>query len=262
MKKNKNKSLVIVSILLIVVGVFILFKVSVWSIYRSLITDIGDMNEIIDSYKNNEDITIEEKEVSEYLEFEWFDVGNYFKQFKHEPSQTTEWNETFYQYDGDKKIGMLSVGTFESLLNGIKEDELVFFGGYDSSPRLDFSEMFYCNFDDFIDDKNIKDDVDLVREFSKYDYDKKYGVFTSLDKLREDYSIRLISSISLPNVDKIYYINGVHRGYMLELVNEEKGNRLYEVNLFKDGKRYILSVLSNNFNLDMMKEVIGTIKIK
>ena len=49
---------------------------------------------------------------------------------------------------------------------------------------------------------------------------------------------------------------------MLELINEEKGNRLYEVNLFKDGKRYILSVLSNNFNLDMMKEVIGTIKIK
>ena len=154
MNKNKNKSLVIVCILLIVVGVFILFKVSVWSIYRSLITDIGDMHEIIDSYKNNEDITIEEKEVSEYLEFEWFDVGNYFKQFKHEPSQTTEWNETFYQYDGDKKIGMLSVGTFESLLNGIKDNELVFFGGYDSSPRLDFSEMFYCNFNDFIKDKN------------------------------------------------------------------------------------------------------------
>lgn len=262
MNKNKNKSLVIVCILLIVVGVFILFKVSVWSIYRSLITDIGDMHEIIDNYKNSEDITIEEKEVSEYLEFEWFDVGNYFKQFKHEPSQTTEWNETFYQYDGDKKIGMLSVGTFESLLNGIKEDELMFIGGYDTSPRLDFGQIFYCNFDDFIKDKNIKDDVDLVREFSKYDYDKKYGVFTSLDKLREDYSIRLISSISLPNVDKIYYINGVYRGYMLELVNEDKVNRLYEVNLFKDGKRYVLSVLSNNFNLDMMKEVIGTIKIK
>ena len=109
---------------------------------------------------------------------------------------------------------------------------------------------------------NIKDDVDLVREFAKYDYGKKYGIFTSLDKLREDYSIRLISSIALPSVDKIYYINGVHKGYMFELVNEEKGTRLYEVNLFKGGKRYILSVLSNNFNLDMMKEVIGTIKLK
>jgi len=260
--KSKNKSLIIVCVLLVVVGLFILFKASTWGIYKSLLSDIGDMHEVIDGYKNSEDITIEKKEADEYLEFEWFDVGNYFKQFKHEPSQTTEWNETYYQYDGEKKVGMFSVGTFESLLNGIKEDELVFIGGYDTSPRLDFSQMFYCNFDDFIEEKNIKDDVDLVREFAKYNYDKKYGIFTSLDKLREDYSIRLISSIALPSVDKIYYINGVHKGYMFELVNEEKGTRLYEVNLFKGGKRYILSVLSNNFNLDMMREVIGTIKLK
>ena len=111
-------------------------------------------------------------------------------------------------------------------------------------------------------EKNIKDDADLIREFAKYDFDKKYGVFTSVSKLREDYSIRLIASVALPSVDKIYYINGVHKGYMLELINEEKKNKLYEVNLFKDGKRYILSVLSNDFNLDMMKEVIGTIKLK
>ena len=85
-----------------------------------------------------------------------------------------------------------------------------------------------------MEEKNIKDDADLIREFAKYDFDKKYGVFTSISKLREDYSIRLIASIALPSVDKIYYINGVHKGYMFELVNEEKGNKLYEVNLFKD----------------------------
>ena len=259
MKSKKN--LIIIGVLLFIIGVFILFKVSIWSIYRSCISDIGDMNEVVEGYKNSEDINIDKKDASEYLEFEWFDVGNYFKQFKHEPSQTTEWNETFYQYDGDKKIGMLSIGTFDSLVEASKSDDITFFGSMDAQG-ISFADLFYSGFNNFIEEKNIKDDADLIREFSKYDFDKKYGVFTSINKLREDYSIRLIASIALPSVDKIYYINGVHKGYMLELINEEKGNRLYEVNLFKNGKRYILSVLSNDYDLDMMKEVIGTIKIK
>lgn len=259
---KSKKSLIITGVLLFIIGIFILFKVSVWSIYRSCISDIGDMHEVIDGYKNNEDIKIDEKEALEYLEFKWFDVGNYFKQFKIDDSQTTEWNETYYQYDGENKVGMLSIGTFESLVEASKNDDLTIIYSIGESPRVDFGEVFYSGFNNFIKEKNIKDDADLVREFSKYDFDKKLSVFTSISKLREDYSIRLIASIALPSVDKIYYINGVHKGYMFELVNEEKGNKLYEVNLFKDGKRYILSVLSNNFNLDMMKEVIGTIKLK
>ena len=237
---KKNKSLIIVSILLVVVGLFILFKVSCWAVYNSLITDIGSFDEVMGGYKNSSDILIEKKEVSNYLEFKWFDVGNYFDEFKHAPEMTTEWNETYYQYDGEQKIGMLSVGTFESLVEASKNDDLTIIYSIGESPRVDFGEVFYSGFNNFIKEKNIKDDADLVREFSKYDFDKKLSVFTSISKLREDYSIRLIASIALPSVDKIYYINGVHKGYMFELVNEENGNKLYEFNLFKDGKRYIL----------------------
>ena len=55
MKKNKskNKSLIIVFILLIVIGLFILFKASTWGIYKSLLSDIGDMHEVIDGYKRS-----------------------------------------------------------------------------------------------------------------------------------------------------------------------------------------------------------------
>ena len=258
---KSKKSLIITGVLLFIIGIFILFKVSVLSIYRSCISDIGDVHEVIDGYKNSEDIKIDEKEALEYLEFKWLDVGNYFKQFKHDDSQTTEWSETYYQYDGENKVGMLSVGTFDSLVEASKNDDITIFGSMDAQ-NISFAGLFYSGFNNFIEEKNIKDDADLIREFAKYDFDKKYGVFTSISKLREDYSIRLIASIALPSVDKIYYINGVYKGYMLELINEEKKNKLYEVNLFKDGKRYILSVLSNDFNLDMMKEVIGTIKLK
>lgn len=258
---KSKKSLIITGVILFIIGIFMLFKVSVLSIYRSCISDIGDVHEVIDGYKNSEDIKIGEKEALEYLEFKWLDVGNYFKQFKHDDSQTTEWSETYYQYDGENKVGMLSVGTFDSLVGVSKNDDITIFGSMDAQ-NISFADLFYSGFNNFIEEKNIKDDADLIREFAKYDFDKKYGVFTSVSKLREDYSIRLIASIALSSVDKIYYINGVYKGYMLELINEEKKNKLYEVNLFKDGKRYILSVLSNDFNLDMMKEVIGTIKLK
>ena len=258
---KSKKSLIITGVLLFIIGIFILFKVSVWSIYRSCVSDIGDMHEVIDGYKNNEDIKIDKKEALEYLEFKWFDVGNYFKQFKIDDSQTTELNETYYQYDGENKVGMLSIGTFDSLVEASKNDDITIFSSMDAQS-ISFANLLYSGFNNFMEEKNIRDDADLIREFAKYDFDKKYGIFTSISKLREDYSIRLIASIALPSVDKIYYINGVHKGYMFELVNEENRNKLYEVNLFKDGKRYILSLLSNDFDLDMMKEVIGTIKLK
>ena len=63
---KSKKSLIITGVLLFIIGIFILFKVSVLSIYRSCISDIGDVHEVIDGYKNSEDIKIGEIEALEY----------------------------------------------------------------------------------------------------------------------------------------------------------------------------------------------------
>ena len=149
---KSKKSLIITGVLLFIIGIFILFKVSVLSIYRSCISDIGDMHEVIDGYKNSEDIKIGEKEALEYLEFKWLDVGNYFKQFKHDDSQTTEWSETYYQYDGENKVGMLSVGTFDSLVEVSKNDDITIFGSMDAKS-ISFADLFYSGFNNFIEEK-------------------------------------------------------------------------------------------------------------
>ena len=47
---KSKKSLIITGVLLFIIGIFILFKVSVLSIYRSCISDIGDVHEVIDGY--------------------------------------------------------------------------------------------------------------------------------------------------------------------------------------------------------------------
>ena len=259
--KNK-KSFIVISILLLVVGLYILFKASIWGIYSSLLNDIGDINETIYGYKNSEDISIYKKEYNDRLEYNQLSVGNYFKDFKYDADASTEFAETYYQYDGDKKVGMFSVGTFHSLVEASETDEITFMYSIGDEPRIDFGQLFYTGFNNFIKEKKIKDDADLVKEFSKYDFDNKLGVFTSLSKLREDYSIRLVASITLPVVDKIYYINGDFKGYMIEIINEEKEKTCFEVNLFKNNKRYILSVLSKDYDLDDMKEIISTIKLK
>ena len=260
--KNKKKILIIVAIILFIVGVFIIFKAAVWGVYKSCVSDIGDFSEMIKGYKNSENITINKKEYTDYLEYKWFDVGNFFTDFNRDPNVSTEYSETYYQYEGDKKVGMLSVGTFESLLKATKEDNVTFFYAEGEEPGVSFADVFYSGIDNFVKEKNIKDDADLIREFSKYDYDKEYGVFTSTSKLREDYSIRLLASITLPSINKIYYVNGDFKGYILEIINEDKGISCYEVDLFKNGKRYILTVLSKDIDFNKIKEVVSTIKLK
>ena len=123
-KKNSKRTLIIVSILLVVVGLFILFKASTWGIYKSLLSDIGSFDNVVDGYKNNEEVVIYKKTANDRVEFKWFSVGNYFDNFKHDSSASTEWSETYYQYDGEDKAGMLSAGTFTSLVEATKEDIL------------------------------------------------------------------------------------------------------------------------------------------
>lgn len=260
--KNKKKILIIVAIILFIVGIFIMFKAAVWGVYKSCIYDIGDFSEMIEGYKNSEDITIKQKEYNDYLDYKWFSVGNFFVDFNHDPNVSTEYNETYYQYEGNKKVGMLSVGTFESLVDAIHKDDITIYGVGGDENGLSFGDIFYSGIDNFVKEKNIKDDADLIREFSKYNYDKEYGVFTSISKLREDFSIRLLASITLPSINKIYYINGDFKGYILEIINEDKGISCYEVDLFRNGKRYILTVLSKDVDFDMIKEVVSTIKLK
>lgn len=260
--KNKRKILIIAAIILFIVGIFIMFKAAVWGVYKSCIYDIGDFNEMIEGYKNSEDITIKQKEYTDYLDYKWFSVGNFFADFNHDPNVSTEYNETYYQYEGNKKVGMLSVGTFESLVDAIHKDDITIYGVGGDENGISFEDIFYSGIDNFVKENNIKDDADLIREFSKYDYNKKYGVFTSISKLREDFSIRLLASITLPSINKIYYINGDFKGYILEIINEDKGISCYEVDLFRNGKRYILTVLSKDVDLDMIKEVVSTIKLK
>ena len=58
------------------------------------------------------------------------------------------------------------------------------------------------------------------------------------------------------------YSSRFFKGYILEIINEDKGISCYEVDLFKNGKRYILTVLSKDVDLDKIKEVVSTIKLK
>lgn len=257
--KNK-KILLTIGILLFVVGMFILFKAAIYGIYRSCISDIDNLDSVMEGYRNFEDIAVVNESYNDYLEYDDYKIGNFFKNFHFDKDASVNKINVYYQYDkNNDRIGMFSTSTFVQLVDASFNDDLVFFNSIEGENEISFSELFYSGFNNYIKDNKIDDDADLIRAWSKYDFNREYGVFTSLRTLREDYSIRLVASSTLIDIDKIYYLNGDLKGYVLEKEYDDK--MLYEINAFKNNKRYIFSILSNDYSIEDVKEIIKTIVI-
>lgn len=257
--KNR-KILLIIGILLFFSGMFILFKAAVYGVYKSSLSDIDNLENIIEEYRNSEEVTITSKNADEYMELDGFRIGNYFSQFKYDDEASVGDFDVYYQYNGDDKSGMLSIGTFVQLIDAAGDDEVSFYGLSVEEEGISFSGLLYSGFEDYIKRNNIKNDADLIKSWSKYDFNNKLGVFTSLKRLREDFSIRTIASVVLPEIDKIYYLNGDLDGYILE-IQSNNGRKVYDINVFKGDKRYIVSIISNDYLLEDVIEIVSTIEI-
>lgn len=172
----------------------------------------------------------------------------------------------YYQYKGDEKVGMFSAGTFVSLVDVLSSDGFILFADESSNDSYfgdgDFySNFLYSGYQGFIEKNNIKNDAELIKSWSEYDFNQKFNIFTPIEMLREDFSIKTIVTISFPSIDKIYYLNGDFEGYILEINSSNIERTCYEINILENGKRYIFTILSSDYDFEDVKEIVSTIKI-
>ena len=225
--KSKKKILIIASIILFAIGTFILFKAACYGVYKSSISEIDNLENILKEYRNSEELTVTSKDTISYLEYDGYRIGNYFEQFQYDEEASREGFSVYYQYKEEKKSGMFSVGTYIQLVEAANKDDISIYSAIDGEEGLSFSGLLYSGFEDYIKRNNIKDDADLIKSFSKYDLNKEISIFTPLNEMREDFSIKMIASIVLPSIDKVYYLNGDIKGYILENVTNN-GKNLYK----------------------------------
>ncbi len=101
----------------------------------------------------------------------------------------------------------------------------------------------------------IRNDIELF-EFLEKNKNIKNTIFTSSSKMKRNYAIQHMALLALPKVESITLIDGEYIGYILNL-----NDRMREVSILKNGKRYIFSFLGFEIDDAYIESLLNTIVI-
>jgi len=199
---------------------------------------------IVKSLNNEEYITINKKEYQgNYFQYENIKIAN-------------EFNENL-DYEELAVSDLYTLKDTARFLIGTKESEIEILKKIATDvPFLIDGEKII---EQFIEEKNIKNDIDLFNYIKVNDFNGN-KLFTSSEKRKTDYIIGNAIIASIPPFSKITYINGDYYGYMYEL---EDG---YQVQLEKDNKQYVFVFTNlqekNYYTKGKVLDLISTVIIE
>lgn len=226
-------------------AIFLIYFVNLNSKYKLTFTD--DYYTIISGLKNKERISIEHKETDKEL-FTYKDLSmeNIFKNFKKDEREELKDLERYLLTDDeDNTVAIFNIAYENTYLNWSKTSASIY--GIEDKTFQSIDPKV-------VESLNLKSDLEL------FDYlvalpDKKK--FIEKKEIKEaDYYLATYCDIVIPRVNELKTIEGDYSGYILGL------DDIYEVSIFDDDKRYILSFYGEYFNLDMIQNLISTITIK
>lgn len=226
-------------------AIFLIYFVNLNSKYKLTFTD--DYYTIISGLKNKERLNIEHKETDKEL-FTYKDLSmeNIFQDFKKDEREELKDLERYLLTDDENNtVAIFNIAYENTYLNWSKTSASIY--GIEDKTFQSIDPKV-------VESLNLKNDLEL------FDYlialpDKKK--FIEKKEIKEaDYYLATYCDIVIPRVNELKTIEGDYSGYILGL------DDIYEVSIFDDDKRYILSFYGEYFNLDMIQNLISTITIK
>ena len=224
---KKYKHLLIYVIIFVCLLAFIGYKALMLNKYREEIREDVDTSKIF-----NKTLTIKDSEYDgDYITFGDLSIPNYFEGYVDTDSPST------FRVKRDEKnevISMYSTGVQTQFINmlNMKNMELATDDGEEYKP-----ESTNKNVRKYLDNHNIKNDIDLMKHI-KDNYYFKSNIFTSKNKMEINYLLNSYVSVSFPSFDSITLINGKFDGYIFNVAGNPKGLR--QLHIIKDDKQYYM----------------------
>lgn len=245
----KKKNIVLIVILFILV-VFYFGCKGFYLYYYNIGNSFENYEEYIEGLNIKDTILVQHQTVEDYLEFNGIKVKNEFTNF--EPFETSQNIEDVVKYVlRDEKGSVLAsfwMGTTYTYVDILKNDSTLF---GTSDKRISNT-----SFTNFLEKNNIHNDIQLFQYLINHKF-KKNHIFTSVKNMREEYSLQFIVSIMLPTIDHITLIDGDYQGYIFNMTNKVK-----EVSILKNDKRYILTFINTDYFTDeLIEEILNTMVI-
>ncbi len=226
-------------------AIFLIYFVNLNSKYKLTFTD--DYYTIISGLKNKERISIEHKETDKEL-FTYKDLSmeNIFKNFKKDEREELKDLERYLLTDDeDNTVAIFNIAYENTYLDWSKTSASIY--GIEDKTFQSIDPKV-------VESLNLKNDLELFDYLVALPGKKK---FIEKKEIKEaDYYLATYCDIVIPRVNELKTIEGDYSGYIFGL------DDIYEVSIFDNDKRYILSFYGEYFNLDMIQNLISTITIK
>ena len=249
-KKNKNKMIILFIVigLILLVTLFISYKVFIIDKYNLEQLETKSYDMFLEAYNKKETYTTSAVEVKEkdYLTYENIKIKNVYKGYKKENITTYGGGVTYKKYNSKGEVTdslRISI-TEDSYIDWFEEDDKNFYGSIENDG---VSIPLETDVDDYLEDNYVYSDNDLFKFLNKT-RNYKPNVFTSGEKIRSNYAMHLMASITMPAIDKFITINGIHNGYMMVIkdykeVHIKKGDLTYNLIFTNKTEEEVLSLL-------------------
>lgn len=248
-KNNKKKDI------LIVIGTLIFIS---WIVIKSSLVDeynrIGDYESFLKGFDNVELRTIYPyTRDTKYLKYKNVSFRNFIDDDFDNKTYKTLNGDTAIQYYTDYENNSLTIGSDYTYVDMYKADHVYFDNEISSFFELSSEEK-----DDYLKKNNITSDTDLFYLMQNVSYDDVVSIFTPIYKIKQMGSLKLFASVSLPSIDEFIILKGKYNGYILKTKN-----KYTEINIEKDGKRYIIGMAGSYFQSDFIySEILSTLVIE
>ena len=253
-KINKRKAIITscISILLIVVFVFCLYKSVILFIYKY--DESERYNNIINGLTQADKMTIYKKTLNEdeYLVLDNIKIRNDFSEFK---LVTKNDKNDYIQYilknESGKVRSAIYIGKYYSYVDLFGSKDVVMFAD-NNIGQFNSADRKY-----FLLRNDINNDIEFLEYVSKNGYQKS-NILTSDRKIKENYALNMFVDVVFPENKDITIIDGDYTGYIFN----SKDN-IRKVNILKDDMVYYFTFIGDNYTSDeYLIDVLSTIEIK
>lgn len=248
--KNNTKAKVIAIIFGILVILWLIIKIMMVNAYNKIESVDAFFKaysnkvyyEVNNNYKGNDLFTYKNIKFKNY-------INNSYEKLK--DAKTLSKDGAIVQYYSSSEKAGIYVG-YDYSYTDMFAEEITYF----SNDKL---FIFFSNNQKtrkhILKDNDIYNDLDLLRYMEDVN-NTKVTIFTPIYKIEELASVKLFSSVVLPSVEEFVLLDGAYQGYVL--IN----NNVREICIFKDNKKYFITLLGDKFKYEDYEQILSSIVIE
>ncbi len=248
-----KKLILIISIIIILLVIYFGYKGFNLYYYNTNSINIKDFETYVKQFNISNTITLKHKDIqdNDYFQYQNIKIRNDFKDFKQLESSTS--TDTFspqlvLKDENNNTSRAFWMGTTDTYVYLLETDKTLF-GAEDR-------RITNTNLTKILKKNNINNDIELFNYLSSQK-NIKNNIFTSVKKMKENYTIWFMISVIMPTMNNITLINGDYEGYIFNVKDSIK-----EVSILKNNKRYTFVFIDNTTLTDeYLTDILSTIVI-